>query len=137
MNRSDLQKLSNARIREAKTLFAAGEYSGAYYLAGYAVECALKVCIAKATQQHDFPDKDRANRSYSHDLAALMRVAEIYDDFERATRSDPVLEEDWIIVKGWSEQSRYGTYDAKKTGDLLGAVEGHLKGVLPWIQDHW
>jgi hypothetical protein len=27
MNRADLQKLSNARIREAKVLFAAGEYS--------------------------------------------------------------------------------------------------------------
>ncbi len=41
MNRGDLQRLSNARIRKAKVLFDAGEYSGAYYLAGYAVECGL------------------------------------------------------------------------------------------------
>jgi HEPN domain-containing protein len=99
MNRSDLQRLSNARIREAKILFEAGEFSGAYYLAGYAVECALKACISKATQQHDFPDKDRVNKSYSHDLAGLMKVAEVYVDFEFAMRSDRMLEDDWIIVK--------------------------------------
>jgi HEPN domain-containing protein len=137
MNRSDLQELSNARIREAKILFAAGEYSGAYYLAGYAVECALKACIAKSTQQYDFPDKDRVSKSYSHDLAGLIRVAKIYDDFESAMLSDPVLEEDWIIVKGWSEQSRYGIYDAEKARAMLDAIERQLKGVLPWIQRHW
>jgi HEPN domain-containing protein len=47
MNRADLQKLSNTRLRQARILFAAGESSGAYYLAGYAVECALKACFAK------------------------------------------------------------------------------------------
>jgi HEPN domain-containing protein len=30
-------------------LLEAGLYAGAYYLAGYAVECALKACIAKKT----------------------------------------------------------------------------------------
>ena len=61
MNRADLQKLSNTRIREAKALFAAGEYSGAYYLAGYAVECALKACFAKNVKQYDFPEKGRTD----------------------------------------------------------------------------
>jgi HEPN domain-containing protein len=137
MNRSDLQKLANARIREAKILFAAGEYSGAYCLAGYAVECALKACIAKATQLHDFPDKDRVNKSYSHDLSGLIKIAEIYDDLKLDMRSDPALEEDWIVVKDWSEQSRYEMCDAKQAGELLDAIERDLKGVLPWIQSHW
>ncbi len=53
MNRTDLQKLSNIRIREAKVLFAAGEHSGAYYLAGYAIECALKACFAKGVKRYD------------------------------------------------------------------------------------
>jgi HEPN domain-containing protein len=137
MNRSDLQKLSDARIREAKTLYEAGEYSGAYYLAGYAVECALKARIAKATQLHDFPDKDRASKSFSHRLPDLMRVAKIYDDFELAMRSDPVLEQDWLIVKDWSEQSRYEMSDAEIAGDLIEAIERQGNGVLPWIQRHW
>jgi hypothetical protein len=50
-------------------------HDGAYYLAGYSVECALKVCIAKATQRHDFPDKNKAEASYSHKFKELLKVA--------------------------------------------------------------
>jgi len=75
MNRADLQRLSNARIREAKILFAAGEYSGAYYLAGYAVECALKACFAKSVKRYDFPDKTRAGNIFTHKLKDLARLA--------------------------------------------------------------
>jgi HEPN domain-containing protein len=56
MNRKDFQELSDRRIREAKILFDAGEYSGAYYLAGYSVECALKACFASGVKRFDFPD---------------------------------------------------------------------------------
>jgi hypothetical protein len=42
MNRSDLQQLTEMRIRESGILLTGAESSGAYYLAGYAVECALK-----------------------------------------------------------------------------------------------
>jgi HEPN domain-containing protein len=40
MNRADFQKLAELRIREAKVLLDSKHYEGAYYLAGYAVECA-------------------------------------------------------------------------------------------------
>jgi len=53
MNRTELQRLSRIRIKEAKFLLDGGCYNGAYYLAGYAVECALKACIAKQTHRHD------------------------------------------------------------------------------------
>jgi HEPN domain-containing protein len=49
MNRDTLQRISNQRRREVAVLLEAGLYAGAYYLAGYAVECALKACIAKKT----------------------------------------------------------------------------------------
>ncbi len=35
----------------------AGYPDGAYYPAGYSVECGLKACIAKGVQRYDFPDK--------------------------------------------------------------------------------
>lgn len=50
MFRKDFQDLAMVRVREAEMLLAAGLFDGAYYLAGLAVECALKACIAKATQ---------------------------------------------------------------------------------------
>ena len=65
MNRNDLKGLALIRLREATILLANGEYSGAYYLAGYAVECALKPCIAKQTRRHDFPDKKLAEQSWN------------------------------------------------------------------------
>jgi hypothetical protein len=41
MNRTTFQRISEIRRREALVLLTAGEYPGAYYLVGYAVECAL------------------------------------------------------------------------------------------------
>ena len=75
MNRADFQQLANLRIAEAKALLAAGFPAGAYYLAGYAVECAIKACIARTVQQYDFPDKDKVNESYQHNLVRLLKPA--------------------------------------------------------------
>jgi HEPN domain-containing protein len=66
MNRADLQRLSRLRIQEARSLFKLKHYSGAYYLAGYSVECALKACLARDTPRFDFPDKELVLKSYTH-----------------------------------------------------------------------
>jgi HEPN domain-containing protein len=57
VNRTQLQQLAEERVRDAKALPNAGQWSGAYYLAGYAVECGLKACIAKLTNLNDSPTK--------------------------------------------------------------------------------
>jgi len=57
INRQKLQELALMRIAEAKVLFNASHFAGAYYLAGYAIECGLKACIAKTVNQYDFPSK--------------------------------------------------------------------------------
>ena len=55
MTRSDLRNLAEWRLIEAKTLLKVSP-SGAYYLAGYAAECALKACYIRS--RHDeFPDR--------------------------------------------------------------------------------
>jgi HEPN domain len=65
VDRKDFQELAKVRLKEANALFRLGLYDGAYYLAGYAVECALKACIAKGTRRYEFPDKKRVEDSYS------------------------------------------------------------------------
>src|SRR5258706_177764 len=42
MNRFDLQKMAEERIADAAALLDAKRFQAAYYLCGYAVECALK-----------------------------------------------------------------------------------------------
>ncbi len=137
MNRADLQKLSNARIREAQILFAAGEYSGAYYLAGYAVECALKACIAKGIQRYDFPDKSLAQKSYVHDLGDLLKLADPNSELEAAKRANPRLDASWNLAKSWTEQSRYSVRTKNEAEAIINAITRRNDGVLPWIKRRW
>jgi hypothetical protein len=72
--RRDFQRLADLRAQEASTLAKASNQHGAYYLGGFAIECALKACIAKQTKRHEFPlDPRYANRVYTHDLGELSR----------------------------------------------------------------
>jgi HEPN domain-containing protein len=143
MNRKDLQALSELRLREANALFSAGFPDGAYYLAGYAVECALKACISKRIQEHDFPDKKLADKSYTHDLERLIDAAELSDSFKKDKTSNRRLETEWEYVRRWSEQSRYeflegSEEDRRKAAFLMiFSVESVGGGVLPWIRQFW
>src|SRR4051812_17677734 len=74
VNRTDFQALADVRIDEAKVLLDQGMFDGAYYLAGYAVECALKSCIARLTIEHDFPPRNTGDY-YSHQVGKLVRTA--------------------------------------------------------------
>lgn len=71
LNRDKLRQLADSRIEEAGVLLERNYYTGAYYLTGLGVECALKACLAQAVQQHDFPDKDFVNAAYTHNLERL------------------------------------------------------------------
>ena len=58
MNRVDFQKLAAERLSDAEAPIAAGHFDCAYYTAGYAVECALKACVANKTKEDDFPPRE-------------------------------------------------------------------------------
>jgi hypothetical protein len=45
VNRVQLRQLAEDRLLDAERLLTGGRWAGAYYLAGYAVECGLKACI--------------------------------------------------------------------------------------------
>ena len=136
MDRTDLQALSKARLTEARALLDLGLSDGAYYLAGYAVECALKACIAKGSRRHEFPDKRRAEDSYSHNLRSLVKVAGLDDHFERASQSAG-FRANWDIVRVWSEQSRYERHRTELAEALLVAIGDRRHGVIAWIKHHW
>lgn len=136
MNRRDLQELARQRLREARVLLRAGLPSGAYYLAGYAAECALKACIARRTQRYDFPDRKTAVDSYTHDLSALLRLA----DLETALGQEPDrrTRESWQIVRKWWEASRYEPgISHEQARDLYQAIASRGHGVLSWVRRRW
>jgi hypothetical protein len=143
MNRQYFQRLADLRLREARALLAAELPDGAYYLAGYAVECALKACIAKMTQQHDFPDKKLADKSYTHDVERLLDAAGLSESLKNDFAKNADLELDWETVREWSEQSRYDLFEGDQMGGLVTAqllidsVESEKGGVLRWIRQSW
>jgi HEPN domain-containing protein len=136
MNRSDLQRLSNARLREARILFHAGEYGGAYYLAGYAVECALKACFARGVKRYDFPDRKGAGRVFTHKLADLVTVANLDAELLAAIRASSKFAAGWELVSKWTEEGRYSTWTRDDAEAILEAI-AEKEGVLPWIKRHW
>ncbi len=137
MDRRDLQELSRLRLKEAKALLNLGLNDGAYYLAGYAVECALKACIARGTRRYEFPDRKRVESSYSHKPLDLVRVAGLEDEYRDEIGKNPEFRKSWDIVQAWSEQSRYRKHRPESARELVEAVGGRTHGVISWITLHW
>jgi len=137
VNRADLQHLARTRLAEAKVLLATSHPDGAYYLAGYAVECALKACIAKRTKRHDFPDKKTVDASFTHNLRDLIRVASLELDRLQQAKADAVFRNYWDHVQRWSEQSRYGKIDSASASKLLEAIGDRKHGVMAWLKQYW
>ncbi len=138
MNRLDFQKLAEIRIEEAEVLLRSRRWAGAYYLAGYAVECGFKACIAKKTKRYDYPDRDFATKCYTHKVEQLVVQAGLQTDFQAACNANPDLNLNWTVVKDWDERSRYERKRTRADAQgLYDAITDPVHGVLPWIKSRW
>ena len=138
MNRQQLQDLSKVRRREAAALLKAKHHGGAYYLLGYAVECALKACIAKQTKKHDFPDKAIAAKAHVHNLENLMKLAGLENALNNDMKVNKTLEVNWAVVKDWKETCRYtASISPAEARDLYSACTSRKNGLLSWIRAKW
>ena len=137
MNRSDFKRLAQARLQDAKVLLDNGRYDAAYYLAGYVVECALKACIAKQTQRHEFPEKVRVLDSYTHDFAKLIKVANLTNELKNEISVNTAFDKNWSLVESWSEEARYQTVTSDEAMELYSAIANRKDGVLSWLKKYW
>ena len=137
MDRKDLQDLSRVRLKEAKALLTLGLHDGAYYLAGYAVECALTACIARQTQRYEFPDKNKVANSWKHDLDDLVNIAGLKDELQDQQKSDVLFRANWGISASWSVESRYRKHRSESAQELVKAVDERSHGVIRWIRLYW
>jgi hypothetical protein len=108
----------------------------AYYISGYAIECALKACIARKTQQDDFPPKDAA-KYYVHDLPKLLDIAGLEPVFAEVAGQDPAFRANWAVVKDWTEETRYESPGERQAQEILAAIKDTEHGVLPWLRRNW
>lgn len=129
--------MARIRLKEARALLKAKCFDGAYYLCGYAVECALKACIAKDTKRSEFPDLDRVKGSYTHNFAHLVKVADLNADLNAEVAGDAAFADNWRTAQEWSQAARYAMYDESDAWILYKAITDRKHGVMRWIRRHW
>jgi hypothetical protein len=109
-----------------------------YYVAGYAVECGLKACIARQTNAEDFPPRVKVvQECYTHDLDKLVKAGSLKPALDAATAANPALSANWAIVKDWDEGSRYEHKTQAEAQTLYDAITDHANGVMQWIRLYW
>lgn len=138
LNRAELQKLAEDRLLDAEALLAAGRWAAAYYMAGYAVECGLKACIARRTQAEDFPPKIKVvQECYTHDFDKLVKSGGLKGILSAATAANLALSANWGTAKDWSEESRYEQKSQAEAQLLYNAITDPTNGVMSWIRMCW
>lgn len=79
--KTELRKLANARLHDAKTLFSAKRYDGAVYICGYVIELGLKLRICKTLNWDGFPSTNREFNDFrsfkTHNLDVLLALSGI------------------------------------------------------------
>jgi HEPN domain-containing protein len=134
--KTDFVEYSDMRLREAVVLLDSGEFSGAYYLLGYAVECALKACIASKTKALAFPPRT-AKGYYTHDIDTLVATADLTKQLQKEVNRNPEFGENWGIAVKWNEESRYNVKSAAEAKALYRAVSDDTNGILLWIKQQY
>ena len=137
LTKTDLEALASVRLEDARFLLEADRSSSAYYLAGYAVELALKACIAKSLQPNIIPDKAFVLAIYTHSLQQLLKTAGLWPKFNEDAKADPKLAAAWGIASKWAESSRYELWDRISAGNLIDAIGHAQHGVFQWVKRHW
>lgn len=74
---------------------------------------------------------------HTHNILALVRLAGIEPQRAVDANANPTLGQNWLVVKDWSERSRYERHTLAKAQKMVDAVGDNLNGVLTWIKAHW
>jgi hypothetical protein len=110
-------------------------WTGAYYMTGLAVECALKSCLASAVKEYDFPDREFVNAMYVHNLEKLFKLnAALWVALQADVRTNRKLNVNWSTVKDWDDSRRYNIVEELQARALYEATSATDAGVMDWIR---
>ncbi len=139
MTGDDLRQVVKTKLKAAKILFDAGEYTTAGYLLGYVVECSLKAVICKKLKLTNYPDSGKHFDIFaSHDFDRLLMLSGYSEEITLTTNT--TLFNNWsILTKDWKPEIRYSVtaYTANNIHDKIAALEDRADGFLVWIKKRW
>jgi HEPN domain-containing protein len=124
-------------LADAEVLFNSGGYSNSYYFLGYAIECALKACIAKQVLPETIPDRRFVNEIYTHSYDKLIGLAGLRAELREKQDVDQNFQVQWAVASEWTPDVRYESVDKSSAHLMLIAVGDKNHGVLPWIKTYW
>ena len=136
MHKNEWKRKTRQFQRAAIFLFRSGHHSAAYYLAGLAVECALKVKICDAFLARSWPSKKLVTDAHTHELTVLVKLADLESDRITEAQRSPSFSLNWNVAKDWKVESRYQEWTQAQASNMVSAVTSRT-GVLPWIRRHW
>jgi hypothetical protein len=139
VNQAELRQMAEERILDADALIKGNRWAYAYYVSGYAIECALKSCIL-AQMIHTggvFEDKKFAEWCWTHDFGKLVELAGLKDELNWTLATNPVFDSHWGIVTQWKETTRYESKPETEAKALFAAITHEPDGVLRWIRKYW
>ena len=140
VTRAEWRRIADERVLDAQALLDRQRWGAAYYLAGYAVECGLKACVVAFVEQNAdviFREKEYSKQCWTHDIEKLVALAGLKSQRDADIAVNAVLDDNWLIVRDWTEVARYETATQPKAENLYQAVTDTANGVLPWIRNHW
>lgn len=135
---------SRIRYQDAKSLQKSGRWSGAIYLAGYAIECSLKALICYEERKTNIKDtkmfKERGIQGAAlHNLGALYEASRELDLILRLDRTGKLKSAWGTVVNLWNmEELRYGRAMGyqKDCDRFLEAVELLYPAILRRQKEH-
>ena len=134
----DFKMLAQSRLDEAELLHANRMYLGAYYLAGYTAEFALKAAICKRLDIEMFDGSrivaDAAKPLFVHKLDTLLIFSGLHSELQRE-KANPAFDAAWSEVSAWKEDRRYNPTSIiePQSRDFLNAINTFLT----WIHNFW
>jgi HEPN domain-containing protein len=124
LTENQLLQLVLERRRDAQALFEKERYNGSVYMAGYAVECALKASICRQMNELKMP-----GYLATHDLARLSGQLPLSDGprilLWTAMEKEPAIRRAFLqLSDAWSSEMRYETrvLDRQAAMEILAAA---------------
>lgn len=124
----DLEKISKARLKDAKILFKNKRYDGAVYICGYVIETFLKLKICQTLNWLDFPSSNKEFEELksfkTHKLDTLLSLS----GAEIKIRTNYLA--DWSIIVKWDPEVRYkpiGSASKNEARNMINSTKNLIK----------
>lgn len=123
----ELENLCIDRLDDAKVLFKASRYEGAFYICGYVVEVGLKLTICRTLNWLGFPQTKGEFEGLSsfktHNLEILLHLSGKETEIKEKHFSE------WSVVASWEPEIRYSSekHTPQKVELMLDSVEKLLR----------